>query len=90
MFASFLIWGKDALDSDAVLHVTLRHDERLFDTCIQDLGTVKSIDELRDMWQTRLPKTFLTYPGPLCEVKIGILETTVWYDMLSLVMRLGD
>jgi hypothetical protein len=71
ILASYLVWDKDAeygLDSDLALHVTLKHDQKLFDHVFQHGGTVDSVDELRDLAANHSHPEWTLLPGMLFRV----------------------
>jgi len=71
ILASYLVWDTNAeysLDSDLALHVTLKHDQKLFDHVFQHGGTVESIDELRDLAATHPHPEWTLLPGMLIRV----------------------
>jgi hypothetical protein len=71
ILASYLVWDQDAdygLDSDLALHVTLKHDEKLFDHIFQHGGTVESNDELRDLAANHPHPEWTLLPGMLFRV----------------------
>jgi hypothetical protein len=71
ILASYLVWDQDAdygLDSDLALHVTLKHDVKLFDHVFQHGGTVESNDELRDLAANHPHPEWTLLPGILFRV----------------------
>jgi hypothetical protein len=71
ILASYLVFDKNAeygLDSDLALHVTLKHDQKLFDHVFQHGGTVESIDELRDLAANHPHPEWTSLPGMLFRV----------------------
>jgi hypothetical protein len=71
ILASYLAWDKNAeygLDSDLALHVTLKHDQKLFDHVFQHGGTVDSVDELRDLAANHPHPEWTLLPGMLFRV----------------------
>lgn len=71
ILASYLVWDKTAeygLNSDLALHVTLKHDEKLFDNVFQHGGSVESIDELRDRAADHPHPEWTMLPGMLFRV----------------------
>jgi hypothetical protein len=76
ILASYLVWDKNTeygLDSDLALHVTLQHDEKLFDHVFHHGGTVKSNDELRSL--------AANHPHPEWTLLTGILFRVLTYNV---------
>lgn len=76
MLASFLVWDKDALESDLALHVAIRQDKKLFDIVIQDEGTVKTVEELGSIPLKYPYPDHGLFPGPLFRALIYYVEET--------------
>ena len=76
MLASFLIWDKDALESDLALHVAVRQDNKLFDVVIQDEGTVKTLEELSAVPLKYPYPDHALLPGPLFRALLYYVEET--------------
>jgi hypothetical protein len=52
ILASFLVWDQDGysdLDPNLALHVTLRHDQKLFDQVVKVAGAVETVEELQQL-----------------------------------------
>lgn len=76
MLASFLIWDKEALESDVALHVAVRQDKKLFDVVIQDEGTVKTVEELSAVALKYPYPEHALFPGPLFRALLYYVEET--------------
>jgi hypothetical protein len=76
MLASFLVWDKEALESDIALHVTIRQDQKLFDHVIQDAGTVETVEELSALALRYPHPEHATFPGPMFRSLIYYVEET--------------
>jgi hypothetical protein len=76
MLASFLVWDKDALESDLALHVAVRQDKKLFDIVIQDEGTVKTVEELSAVPLKYPYPDHALFPGPLFRALLYYVEET--------------
>lgn len=79
ILASYLVWDKDdefGLDSDLALHVTLKHDEKLFDHVFEQGGTVETVDELRDLAANHPHPEWTVLPGILFKVLVYKIKQT--------------
>ncbi|RDI89388.1 hypothetical protein Vi05172_g842 [Venturia inaequalis] len=76
MLASFLVWDKEALESDLALHVAIRQDKKLFDLVIQDEGTVKTVEELGAIPLKYPYPEHALFSGPLFRALIYYVEET--------------
>lgn len=70
---SFFVWDTDKLGSDLSLHVTLHHSKKLADLVIEDMGTVKSLEDLK--------KHTLKYPHPKHAMFPGLLTRFLLYEI---------
>lgn len=76
ILASFLVWDKDGhsgLDPELALHVTLRHDQKLFEHVVKVAGAVKTVKDLRQL--------AITYPEPYRALLPGILFRALIYTV---------
>lgn len=79
ILASFLVWDKDGdsdLDPDLALHVTLRHDQKLFEDVVKIAGTVKTAEELRQLAINSPEPDRALLPGVLFRALIYTIEET--------------
>lgn len=79
ILASFLVWDKDGhsdLDSELALHVTLRHDQKLFEHVVKVAGTVKTVEELRQLAINCPEPDRALLPGILFRALIYTVEET--------------
>ncbi|KAE9964086.1 hypothetical protein EG327_001089 [Venturia inaequalis] len=76
MLALFLVWDKEALESDLALHVAIRQDKKLFDLVIQDEGTVKTVEELGAIPLKYPYPEHALFSGPLFRALIYYVEET--------------
>ena len=79
ILASYLVWDNNAeygMDSDLALHVTLKHDDKLFNHVFQQGGTVESIDELRDRAANHPHPEWTLLPGMLFRVLVYDIKQT--------------
>lgn len=79
ILASFLVWeqdGRSDLDPELALHVTLKHDQKLFEHVVKVAGTVKTIDELRKLAIDNPEPGRALLPGILFRALIYTVEET--------------
>lgn len=85
ILASFFVWDKDGhsdLDPTLALHVTLRHDQKLFDHVVKVAGTVKTAQELQQL-ATDCPEPYRALlPGILFRALIYTVEETETVGLL--------
>lgn len=76
MLPSFLVWNQKAFDSELALHVTLKPSQKLMDIVIEDAGSVKTVEELKNIaLKYPFPK-HATFPGPLIRMLLYDVEET--------------
>jgi hypothetical protein len=73
---SFLVWDEEALGSDLALHVTLRPSQKLMDTVIEDAGSVKTTEDLKNMPFKYPYPMHARFPGPLIRFLLYEIEDT--------------
>lgn len=79
ILASFFVWDKDGhsdLDPELALHVTLRHDQKLFEHVVKVAGTVKTVDDLRQLAINCPEPDRALLPGILFRALIYTVEET--------------
>lgn len=79
ILASFVVWDQDGrtdLDRELALHVTLRHDQKLFDHVVKIAGTVKTAKELRQLSVNCPEPDRALLPGILFRALIYTVEET--------------
>lgn len=79
ILASFLVWDKDGqtdLDPELALHVTLRHDQKLFEHVVKVAGTVKTPEELAQLATNCPEPNTALLPGILFRALIYTVEAT--------------
>ena len=76
MLASFLIWDKEALESNTALYVTMKHNRKLLDHIVQDGGVVKNLDDLKALPLKYPHHRHATFPGPMFRALLYYVEET--------------
>jgi hypothetical protein len=79
ILASFLIWDRDGaspLDSDLALHVTLKHNEKLFRHVLQDGGEVETVADLHRLAADHPHPEWTMLPGILFRVLLYKVRQT--------------
>lgn len=79
ILSSFIVWdseGKTDLDPNLALHVTLQHNQKLFDHVLQDGGVLATVDELRGLAAKHPHAEWTLAPGMLCRVLLYQVEET--------------
>ena len=72
LLPSFLVWD-DTILGEIARHVTVEPDKELMDLVIEDGGSVKSVEDLREM--------ALRYPYPLHEKFPGPMARFLLYEI---------
>ncbi|KAH6656998.1 hypothetical protein BKA67DRAFT_513505 [Truncatella angustata] len=72
--ASFLVGGRKSLGAGEALHVAVRQNNKLFDIVINDMGKLKTLDDLRV--KALDYREQVAYPGPLTRIDLYDIEET--------------
>lgn len=79
ILASFLVWDQDGrygIHPELVLHVTLRHDQKLFEHVVKAAGTVRTAEELQQLAIDCPEPDRALLPGILFRALIYTVEET--------------
>jgi hypothetical protein len=71
---SFLVWDKEALGSELALHVTMKAGQKLMDAVVHDAGSVKTVEDLKNVAFKYPHPDHSRFPGPLIRFLLFDIE----------------
>ena len=71
---SFIVVSTSKIGADLGLYVTKRQSKKLLDQCILDLGTVETMNDVRDLTMNYPYKDHAMLPGPLFQAIIVFVK----------------